>query len=128
MESRGFFNRVVPWFSCWPNAANRRWPPDPRQTLARPLRKVLVADDDPAMRHVVARILDTSGYEVRVAADGREAIRMIAADPPDFLITDWEMPECNRLELCACPMNLLQKPKPTSRCGSCIRATGPMWR
>jgi len=64
------------------------------------LRRALVVDDDPAVRRVITRILDTSGYEVDVACDGHEAMQKIADNPPDFLLTDWDMPEYNGLGLC----------------------------
>ena len=62
--------------------------------------RVLVVDDDPAMLRILARWLEKAGYEVATAGDGREALAAIEADCPNFLITDWEMPEMNGLELC----------------------------
>ena len=63
-------------------------------------RHVLLADDDTATRRIVARILETSGYEVRQATDGKAALDALRNDPPDFLITDWQMPGMDGLELC----------------------------
>lgn len=61
---------------------------------------VVVADDDPLIRKVLERWLTRAGYRVREATTGLEALRMIQAEPPDFLITDWEMPEMEGPQLC----------------------------
>lgn len=62
--------------------------------------KVLLGDDDPAMLRLLSRWLEKAGYPTRIAADGQEALDAIEADCPDFVITDWEMPRINGLELC----------------------------
>ena len=62
--------------------------------------KVLLVDDDPAMLRLLCKWLKTAGYPVCTAADGQEALDAIESDCPDFLITDWEMPRINGLELC----------------------------
>ncbi len=62
--------------------------------------KVLVVDDDPAMLRMLSRWLEKGGYTTRVASDGLQALAMIEADCPDFVITDWEMPNMDGLELC----------------------------
>ena len=63
-------------------------------------RHVLLADDDTATRRIVARILETSGYQVNQAANGQAALDAVRSNPPDFLITDWQMPGMDGLELC----------------------------
>lgn len=62
--------------------------------------KVLVVDDDPAMLRMLCRWLEKAGYTTRVASDGLQALTIIEADCPDFVITDWEMPNMDGLELC----------------------------
>jgi two-component system, cell cycle response regulator len=62
--------------------------------------KVLLVDDDPAMLRLLGKWLEKAGYPIRTAADGQEALEAIDSDCPDFLITDWEMPRVNGLELC----------------------------
>ncbi len=62
--------------------------------------KVLVGDDDPAILRLLSRWLQKAGYPTRTATDGQEALDAIEADCPDFVITDWEMPRINGLELC----------------------------
>lgn len=53
---------------------------------------VLVVDDDPAVRSMVADVLDAEGYTVSVAADGFAALRMIQANRPDCVLLDVMMP------------------------------------
>lgn len=62
--------------------------------------KILVADDDPVARELLRGSLTASGYDVETAKNGREALRRIAVGDIRFVITDWEMPEMNGLELC----------------------------
>ncbi|MEX2188567.1 MAG: diguanylate cyclase [Pirellulales bacterium] len=63
--------------------------------------KVLIVDDDPAIRRLLTKWLASEGYEVSEAADGRIAIAAIEASCPNFLVTDWEMPGgVSGLQLC----------------------------
>jgi two-component system, cell cycle response regulator len=63
-------------------------------------KRVLIVDDDPAMLRILRAWLEKAGYQVQTFSDGREALTSIEDDPPDFLITDWEMPHMTGLELC----------------------------
>lgn len=47
--------------------------------------RVLVADDDPVIRHLVASILKKEGYTPIEANDGREAYRILQADSKDYV-------------------------------------------
>jgi two-component system chemotaxis response regulator CheY len=59
----------------------------------------LVIDDSRAMRMILKRILLDLGFEVVEAADGREALEVVAAGPlPDLATIDWNMPVMNGLE------------------------------
>ena len=62
--------------------------------------RVLLVDDDPAMLRILSKWLAKAGYPVRTAADGQEALDAIELECPDFLVTDWEMPRLDGLELC----------------------------
>lgn len=66
--------------------------------VARP--NILLVDDDPAMLRLLAKWLESEGYTVRRANNGAEAIEAIKADCPDILVTDWEMPQIDGMELC----------------------------
>ena len=63
-------------------------------------KKVLVADDEAHILHVVSMKLRNAGYEVLTAVDGEEAMEVCAAELPDLLITDYQMPYLTGLELC----------------------------
>jgi two-component system response regulator MprA len=62
--------------------------------------RVLVVDDEPSVREVLARILKVEGFEVATAADGREAVRSQAAAPADAVLLDVLMPGIDGLEVC----------------------------
>ncbi|HEU4448698.1 MAG TPA: response regulator transcription factor [Gaiellaceae bacterium] len=55
--------------------------------------RVLVVDDDADIRGLVRELLERQGYEVREAADGRQALRALYASPPDVVLLDVSMPE-----------------------------------
>lgn len=55
--------------------------------------KVLLADDDPILHRVLAHRLGREGFEVQSAYNGREALDLALASPPDLLILDGIMPE-----------------------------------
>lgn len=61
---------------------------------------VLVVEDDPGMIRLLTKWLEGAGFVVRSAENGRQAVQMIRDEPPQFLLTDWEMPYMNGLELC----------------------------
>ena len=63
-------------------------------------RKVVVADDEAHILHVVSMKLRNAGYEVITAEDGEEALELCTAELPDLLITDFQMPFMTGLELC----------------------------
>jgi two-component system response regulator AtoC len=62
-------------------------------------RSILVADDEPSIRHVLTLVLTEHGYEVRAVADGDEALRELAARSYDVLLTDVRMPKRDGLSL-----------------------------
>ena len=63
-------------------------------------RKVLVVDDDPAMRDVLERILETENLTVYTAIDGKEALQKTLSLKPDLLLLDINMPNLDGLTLC----------------------------
>jgi two-component system response regulator MprA len=62
--------------------------------------RVLVVDDEPAVREALERILSHEGFDVAVACDGREAVRSQAAAPADAVLLDVLMPGLDGLEVC----------------------------
>ena len=63
-----------------------------------PKSRVLVVDDDKAVRESLRRSLEFNGYEVALASDGAEALAVIAATAPDVVIMDVMMPRLNGIE------------------------------
>jgi DNA-binding response OmpR family regulator len=57
------------------------------------LARILVAEDDADIRHIVAQLLLDEGHEVATVGDGGLAVDRLLADPPDILILDVMMPE-----------------------------------
>jgi two-component system response regulator MprA len=62
--------------------------------------RVLVVDDDPAVRGALNRALRLEGYEVSVASDGPPALEEIAIRPPDAVILDIGLPTADGLDVC----------------------------
>jgi chemosensory pili system protein ChpA (sensor histidine kinase/response regulator) len=69
---------------------------------------VLVVDDSLSVRRSMEQLLRDSGYAVRLARDGLEAVAMIEAEQPDLLLVDLEMPRMNGMELTAHVRNRAQ--------------------
>jgi diguanylate cyclase (GGDEF)-like protein len=63
--------------------------------------KVLVADDDPGTRELLRRILADTGYEVLLVENGQQAWETYHASGASLVITDWEMPGLDGIELCS---------------------------
>ena len=61
--------------------------------------RILVVDDEPAVRASLARVLDQAGYQVSLAADGRDALHQVALDPPDAVVLDVVMPGIDGIEV-----------------------------
>ncbi len=59
-----------------------------------------MVDDEPAVREVLERILRHEGYDVVLAADGREAIQRQRAAPADAVVLDVLMPHVDGIEVC----------------------------
>lgn len=62
--------------------------------------KVLVAEDDRAVRDAVERALGFEGYDVITARDGAEALQRVLNDAPDLVVLDVMMPIVDGLETC----------------------------
>jgi len=62
--------------------------------------RVLVVDDDPDMAAFLARMLAQQGLKADIAVDGYAALATIAADPPDLVLLDVQMPGPDGFEIC----------------------------
>ena len=73
--------------------------------------RILIVDDSRAMRMIITRTLRQAGYKdhtVEEAGDGAAALAAIRAEPPDVVLSDWNMPVMNGIEL----LEALQKDGP----------------
>jgi two-component system KDP operon response regulator KdpE len=62
--------------------------------------RILVVDDEPQLRRMLARSLAGHGYAVREAADGAAALREFAAFKPDVVLLDLMLPDTTGVEVC----------------------------
>ncbi|MFA5251083.1 MAG: response regulator [Phycisphaerae bacterium] len=63
------------------------------------VRKVLVADDEIHIVHVVTIKLRNNGYEVLSAENGDDAFKLACEEKPDIIVTDYQMPGMTGVEL-----------------------------
>src|SRR5512138_757149 len=63
--------------------------------------RILLVDDEPTQRLIMARLLKRAGYDVETASNGKEALEKIEAGDFQLMITDWEMPEMDGIALCS---------------------------
>jgi CheY-like chemotaxis protein len=71
-----------------------------RQQVQTPGARVLLAEDDRALRRFLQVILERAGYTVVPAADGLEAMKIALSSPVDVVVTDAMMPNLSGHELC----------------------------
>jgi len=62
--------------------------------------KILTVDDDQVSRKILVQALHRLGYETAEAADGNEALSILAKDPVRVVVSDWLMPGMDGLDLC----------------------------
>ena len=70
------------------------------QDVVKPGSLILVVDDDGDILRVVQITLEKSGYRVKTAADGQEALKLLRNLRPDLMILDVNMPGLSGLDLC----------------------------
>jgi two-component system response regulator MprA len=63
-------------------------------------RQLLVVDDEPPMRAALKRALELGGFEVSLAADGKEGLSSAEENHPDLVVLDVLMPGVDGLEVC----------------------------
>ncbi len=61
--------------------------------------RLLIVEDDPALRQALSRALETEGYELALAEDGAQALVMLVESPPDAIVLDVMLPEIDGLEV-----------------------------
>lgn len=63
-------------------------------------KSVLVVDDEPNIMLSLQYLMKQAGYRVRLARDGEEALAAVAAEPPDLVLLDINIPKRNGYEVC----------------------------
>ncbi len=63
-------------------------------------QRILVIDDNSTVRRIVGRTLQTAGFEVSLAADGREGLDAANEHTPDLVLVDFVMPNMNGFQFC----------------------------
>lgn len=71
--------------------------------------RILLVDDEPTQRLIMARLLKRAGYQVETAGNGREALAKLEVGDFQLMITDWEMPEMDGIALCSAVRALQNK-------------------
>ena len=69
--------------------------------MATPRPRVLLVDDAPDTRVLLADLLRRRGYEVEESTDGADALRRVAQSPPDLVVTDALLPRRSGFEVCS---------------------------
>ena len=64
-----------------------------------PIQKILLVDDSKTELHVLSELLTKSGYAVRTAENGEEAMRRLQEEKPDLILMDVVMPGQNGFQL-----------------------------
>jgi CheY-like chemotaxis protein len=64
-------------------------------------KHILVVDDEPLLRDIIARVLRHEGHEVATAADGEDGLEKFKGGTWDVVVTDFEMPNMNGEEMTA---------------------------
>lgn len=66
---------------------------------APPRRPILLVEDEPSLREILAHVLEQEGYRVVTAANGQEALQLVQREAPALVITDLMMPVLDGHEL-----------------------------
>ena len=61
--------------------------------------RILIVEDEKPIRDMVYFALDSDGYEISEAVDGKQATEMLAQDVPSLILMDWMLPDVSGLEL-----------------------------
>lgn len=68
--------------------------------MAGQVPRVLIIEDEPAQREVLAYNLEAEGFQVSQAGDGEEGLLLVEEDNPDLILLDWMLPGLSGIEVC----------------------------
>lgn len=63
------------------------------------MKKILIVEDHPDLREMLAVLLRAEGFVTYMASDGREGVDLVQQDCPDLIITDINMPNMNGVDM-----------------------------
>lgn len=66
----------------------------------RKRRRVLLIEDDAAIRAIVAEVCRRDGYDVVEAAAGRQGVQLAISGEPEIIVLDWVLPDISGIEVC----------------------------
>jgi CheY-like chemotaxis protein len=72
-----------------------------RRSYDRVMASIVVAEDDPGIRHLAVLALRRAEHAVTACADGGELLAAVRAAPPDLIVTDHQMPVMTGLQVLA---------------------------
>jgi CheY-like chemotaxis protein len=70
------------------------------EQLGQKAQRLLIVDDDPAIRDALRDLFERAGLAVSTACNGREALGVVKAQRPDLILMDYQMPEMDGVEAC----------------------------
>lgn len=71
----------------------------PDDEVLRVQKKILIVEDQPDLRYLLAMLLSAEGFITFTASDGREGLDIVKNDRPDLIITDINMPNMNGVDM-----------------------------
>ena len=74
--------------------------PDADQHATRDAKVILIIDDEPDIALTYSMLFDHYGYKTLTAANGQEALQLLASCIPDVILSDYMMPLMNGADLC----------------------------
>ncbi len=63
-------------------------------------KRILIVEDEPALAKLTSFRLKSAGYEVIIAVDGRQGLKMAGKERPDLIVLDLELPVMDGYEVC----------------------------
>lgn len=79
---------------------------------------MLVVDDEPTVRRVIARVLTRAGFRVEACADGAEAVDALGRERPDLVLLDLNMPGVDGWDVLE-EVDAQERPPPVLVCTAC---------
>jgi DNA-binding response OmpR family regulator len=64
-------------------------------------QRILLVDDEPSIVKMVGKRLEVEGFDVLIAMDGQEAVKLAQTEKPDLMILDLMLPKLNGYEVCS---------------------------